>query len=65
MARTKVFPNNQWKQELFTIYPVNKDGEKKNGDETKNVISIGIKKAKAVLAHVEELKALVEENDDD
>lgn len=65
MSKTKVFtgPDEEWnKMAMFVVYPVDEDGEKVDGEKTKNLVKFGIKKAKAVLAHVEELKEFVEEN---
>ena len=62
---TKVFSGKEeeWnKQAMFVIYPVDEDGEKANGKDTKNVFKCGIKKLEYILKHLPEAKQFVEDN---
>lgn len=63
MKKTKVFNESFGRHKMFNVYDVEPDGSKVNGEDSKPVVSFGIKKAKAILDHVEELKKFVEEND--
>lgn len=60
--KSEVFEEDWNKMPMFVIYPVDEDGEKVDGEKTKNLAKFGIKKAKAILKHVEELEKFVEEN---
>lgn len=62
--KTKVFANSFGKHKLFSVFEVKEDGSKVGGEEdAKPVVSFGIKKAKAILENLEELKAFVKENE--
>lgn len=56
---TKVFNETYNGQPMFAIWPVNAEGTKSGAFP---VISIGKKKAKALIKHLEELKKYVEES---
>lgn len=58
---TKVFENKFGRHNLFSVFKVDEDGEKGNDD--KPIVSMGIKKAKAILEHIDELTEFVEQND--
>jgi len=61
---TKVLKDKFGSHNLFTVFEVNENGEKlMNGEKEKKVVSFGIKKAKAVLEHIDDLKKFVEKND--
>jgi len=57
--KTKVF-NEEFKgNEMFSIWPVNEEGEKL---AEYPIINFGKAKARAILKHIEELKKFVGEN---
>ncbi len=60
--KTQVFKNSFGKHELFSVYEVKDGGEKVGGEDAKPIVSFGIKKAKAILDNLEELKEFVKEN---
>ena len=66
MARTKVFPHKYSKKSepLFAVFRVDKEGDQVDGEDTKPLVSFGIKKAKWILKHIKELNEFIEENDD-
>ena len=60
MRNTKVFDNKFKENKMFTIAEIDENGELVLGK--KFVVNIGIKKAAAILEHIEELKEYVEQN---
>ena len=56
MSKTKVIPNEFKGQSLFTVYEVD---ESESPVSDFPVVNFGIKKAKAVLKHVQELREFV------
>jgi hypothetical protein len=59
--QTKVLPNEFNGKSLFSVFEVDENGEKTN-DKGYPIVSFGLKKAKALLDHVDELKDYVERN---
>lgn len=58
MSKTKVVPHKYGKHELFAVFAVDENGE----PSEKPIVSFGVKKAKAVLEHVDELKYFMEKH---
>lgn len=60
MVKTKAFNDEYKGSPILAIKNVDEDGEPQEGSYP--VVSFGLKKAKAILEHVEDIKKFVEEN---
>lgn len=58
MSKTIVKPHKYAKHELFAVFTVTESG----AESEKPVVSFGMKKAEAIVNHLEELKKFVEDN---
>lgn len=54
---TKVHYNEFNNNKIFAVYPIDKEITK----DSRPIVAVGLKKAKALVAHLKELKAFVEE----
>lgn len=60
-VETKVLPSEFNNKQMFSIFVVDEDGEKTD-TKGRPIVSMGIKKAQALVVHLEELKEFVIEN---
>ncbi len=57
--KTRVEPNKYGKHNLFSVFEVLEN----DVISEKPIVSFGVKKAKAILKHMEELKQFIKENE--